>query len=122
MLQFLLSFITRFTHLFRQILTWTLTTLPNGYTEKDVVNTIEESMRIWADELLINFKYIGRYKDANITIGFFAQTYHTFWNKGIMTNCTYPFRKNTLAHAHALNHLPSVRGHVHFNALQTWTL
>lgn len=120
--QFLLCLITRFTYLFRQTFTWTLTTLLDGYTEKDVVNTIEESMRIWADELLTNFKYIGRYKDANITIGFFAQAYHTTWNKGKMINCTYPFRKNTLAHAHALNHPPSVRGHVHFNALQTWTL
>jgi hypothetical protein len=100
------------------IVSWTLTTLPVGFMEKEIIN----SMNKWTEELPLQFVYIGRHKNANVTIGFFAATYHTVWHQGALKNCTFPFKPNTLAHAHGLHHSPDVRGHIHFNGLYHWSL
>jgi hypothetical protein len=101
---------------------WTLTSLPVGFTEDEIVKTIQHSMNKWTAELPLQFIYKGRYKNANVTIGFFAAIYHTIWHQGTLKNCTFPFKSDTLAHAHGLDHTPNVRGHIHFNGLYRWSL
>jgi hypothetical protein len=90
--------------------------------EEEMIVTIQNSMDKWTAELPMHFVYTGRYKDANVTIGFFSARYHTVWHQGAMKNCTFPFQSNTLAHAHGLHHSPSVRGQIHFNGLYRWNL
>lgn len=96
--------------------------LPNGFTEDEIIGTIQNSMDKWTAELPLQFIYIGRHKNANVTVGFFAATYHSIWHQGIVKNCTFPFKSNTLAHAHGLHHPSDVRGQVHFNGLYRWSL
>ena len=76
----------------------------------------------WTAELPLEFVYIGRHKNANVTIGFFSAIYHTIWHQGTVKNCTFPFKRNTLAHAHGLQHPRDVQGQIHFNGLYRWTL
>jgi hypothetical protein len=87
-----------------------------------VIEVLQDSMDEWSAELPIQFVYLGRYRAANITIGFFSSAYHTVWHKGIQENCTYPFNQTTLAHAYSLTHSSNHRGHVHFNSKYQWTL
>ena len=87
-----------------------------------MVEVIQDSMDEWAEELQIEFVYLGRYRVANITIGFFSSVYHTVWHNGSQERCAHPFKQTTLAHAYRLAHSSDHRGHVHFNAKYRWSL
>ena len=99
-----------------------MTTIPSGFKEEEIIQTIQYSMDKWTAELPLEFVYIGRHQNANITVGFFESVYHTVWRQGAIKNCTFPFKRNTLAHAHGLHHPPDVRGQIHFNGLYRWSL
>ncbi len=106
------------------VFTWSLHAAPDGFSEDEVIATITHSLLKWSYEISVDFIYVGRYIDANITISFHTMLNHGILYKNESINCSSPFRLNDIAHASRIDHPDEqAQGQIHFNGFhRKWSM
>lgn len=106
------------------VLTWSLHAAPDGFSEDEVIATITHSFFEWSYEIPVDFNYIGRYMNANITISFHISLNHAILYKNQSIYCSSAFDLADIAHAAPIDHTyDRIRGQIHFNGYhRTWSM
>ena len=104
--------------------TWSLHAAPDGFSEDELIATIAHSLLEWSHEIPVDFNYIGRYINANVTISFHTTLNHAILHKNQSRNCSSSFNLFDVAHAAPIDHADEkARGHIHFNGFQrNWSM
>lgn len=106
------------------VFTWSLHSLPAGFTENEVKETITHSFLDWSHKIPVAFNYIGRNMDANITISFHTTLQHAMLHDNQSIDCPSIFEIPVIAHAFPINYTNErLRGQIHFNGfLRRWSM